>query len=315
MIQAEQFTNIVWCDLEIVMLKIHAYSDWDKKRINVCQKPRKRNPIVNVYICHENDSIFNSPQTYRENVMASGLYLGHHFGLPAKLKIIDENNIAFYHLDPGKIIWCFIIKYVLSLYANKENMLHLKGGAVSYKDKAFLILGRGGSGKTEVINALCKNGAKFMANTHLLVNRNYVCGIKTNIRVRKKSRDIYVPINGLENSILCDGWLSIGGVFWINYRIDGINLIQYIPSDCVIPNLQFFAEGIENWDMKEDFSDYYNSDPFQFAKHINKTNKLLNDFCKNNAFYYLNLDISSSEGMQKTIMVMDELCNNFNVVI
>ena len=52
-------------------------------------------------------------------------------------------------------------------------MLHLKGAAVAYRGKAFLFLGRGGSGKTEVVQALCRNGARLVANTHLLVDGRY----------------------------------------------------------------------------------------------------------------------------------------------
>ncbi len=303
--EINQFSNIVWCDLEIVILKIHSYQPWDTKMVHTCQMPNLSKPIVNIFICRENDIIFDNLKTYRENIMRHGFYLGHHFGLPANLKYIDDNNIAFFHHDPGKIIWCYVIKFVLTLHANKRNMLHIKSGAVAYKGKSFLVLGRGGSGKTEVIKALCKNGASFMANTHLLINGNSACGIKSNIRVRDNGCEVYIPISQQQNGNVYEGWLPIGGVFWVNYRTDGITLIENIATHYAMPNLLWFTESIGNWEMKEDIADYYNSDPFEFAEQINKIDKMLNDFCENNNIYYLNLDIYSSEGMQKTISLME----------
>jgi hypothetical protein len=307
--EINQFSNIVWCDLEIVILKIHSYSSWDTKMVYTCQMPNLTKPIVNIYICRENDTIFDNPKTYREKIMRQGLYIGHHFGLPAKLKCIDDSNIALFHHDPGKIIWCFVLKYVLTLYAIKRNMLHIKGGAVAYKGKSFLILGRGGSGKTEVIKALCKNGAEFVANTHLLINGRSACGIKSNIRVRDNGCDVYIPDNQQQNDNAYDRWLPIGGVFWVNYRIDGITLIKNIPTNYAMPNFQYFTESIGNWEIKEDIADYFNIDPFEFAEQINRINKMLNDFCENNTICYLNLDIFSNDGMQKTIALMENCLN------
>lgn len=304
-----QFNNIVWCDLEIIVLKIHSYLQWDTKMINTCQISSTSKPIVNIYICSENNSIFDNPETYRENIMNRGLYRGHHFGLPARFKYIDDSNIAISHHDPGKILWCYVVKFLLTIYASKMNMLHIKSGAVAYKGKAFLVLGRGGSGKTEVIKELCKNGAKFMANTHVLIDKNIAAGVKSNIRVRRNGGDVYVPVNKQKNDDSYDGWLPIGGVLWVNYRTDGVSIIKSIPSGYAIPNIQFFTESIINWEMKEDIADYFNSNPFEFAKYINSTNELLKNFCENNSIYYLNLDIFSTDGMQKTIDVIENCLN------
>ncbi|GIN74794.1 hypothetical protein J14TS2_52690 [Bacillus sp. J14TS2] len=302
-----EFNNVVWCDLGIIILKIHSHSKWDAKMVYTCETRDPAKPIVNVYICRENDSIFNNPKTYRENAMRQGLYRGHHFGLPANLKYIDENNIAISHHDPGKIIWCYVIKYVLTLHAIKKDMLHIKGGAISYKGKSFLFLGRGGSGKTEIINALCKNGASFMANTHLLINDNFVYGIKSNVRVRDNGQDIYVPMNHLQEKNVCNEWMPIGGIFWVNYRTDGKTIIKKIPTNYALSNLQWFTESISNWEMKEDFVDYFGLDPFKFGEQMNKISKMLNSLCSNNIVYYLNADIFSDDGLSKTISFMESI--------
>ncbi len=303
--EISDFNHIVWCDLEIVLLKIHSFAPWDTKMVSICQMPDLSKPTVNIYICREGDVIFDNPRTYRENIMRHGSYRGHHFGRPASLKCIDDWNIALSHPDPGKIIWCYVIKYVLTVFAIRANMLHIKGGAVAYKGEAFLILGRGGSGKTEVVKALCKNGAELMANTHLLIDGRSVRGIKSNMRVRDTGCDVYIPVNQRQDFKAHDGWLPIGAVFWVNYRTDGKTLIESVSSTYAKANLQYFSESIRNWEIKEDIADYANSDPFKFAEQVNLVDKMLNDFCESNDVYYLNLDIFSKDGMERLISVME----------
>lgn len=303
----KQFNHVVWCDLEIIILKIHSISSWDTKMVCSCHIPGSTTPIINIYICHENDSVFDCPQSYREKIMRQGLFRGHHFGQPAGLKHMDDYNIAISHPDPGKIIWCYLIKYLLTLHSVRRDMLHIKGGAVALNGKSFLILGRGGSGKTEIINELCKNGASFMGNTHLLVDDQFAYGIKSNIRVRENGRDIYVPVDQLHNGNVYGGWLPIGGILWVNYRTDGQTIIKEIPVAEALPNLQWFAESVGNWELKEDIADYCNLDPFAFAAQINKINTMLNNLCTNNSIYFLNTDIFSADGFAKTISLLESI--------
>ena len=237
--------------------------------------------------------------------MLEGAYIGHHIGRPMHFKYIDNRNIAFAHEDPDKIIWCYIIKFVLTIYAIEKNILHIKGGAVAYKGKSFLFLGRGGSGKTEIIRRLCKNGASFMANTHILVDQSFACGIKSNLRIREEEGDSYYTVEQLYSNNVCDGWLPIGGIFWVKYRDDKIAFIKKLSPLCAFHNLRWFTEAIANWEMKEDIADYLNSDPLVFAKQLINIDHNIEAMCKNHPTYYLNLDIFSDIGLKKTISLMN----------
>lgn len=146
--ESSEFTHVLWCDLRVVLLKIHSLSRWDPKMVSICSAPDLAKPMVNVYICREDDPVFDNPRTYRENMMRRGSYRGHHFGRPARLKCIDDTNIAIFHPDPGMIIWSLIVKYVLTVFPIRAGMLHIKGAAVAHEGRAYLLLGRGGSGKT-----------------------------------------------------------------------------------------------------------------------------------------------------------------------
>lgn len=299
-----EFTHVVWCDLRVVLLKIHSVSPWDPKMVSICDAPDLAKPMVNVYICREDDPVFDNPRTYRENIMRRGSYRGHHFGRPARLKCIDDTNIALFHPDPGMIIWSLIVKYVLTVFPIRAGMLHIKGAAVAHEGRAYLLLGRGGSGKTEMARTLCANGARLMANTHLLVHGRSACGVTSNVRVREGGRDVYVPPGQQHGLRVCDGWLPIGAVFWVRYRTDGKAVVENVPPRVAKANMRYFSESISNWEIKEDIADHFHSDPFAFAEHVNRTDELLNEFCEDNDIYYANLDIFSPEGMDVLMSVM-----------
>jgi hypothetical protein len=305
--ETNAFSRVVWCDLGIVLLKIHSRSPWNTRMVSTCRTPELSKPTVNVYICDDDDAVFENPVTYRERMMRLGSYRGHTFGPPARLKWIDDRNVALAHPDPGKIIWAYVIKYVLTVHAIQASVLHLKGAAVAYRGKAFLFLGRGGSGKTEVVQALCRNGARLVANTHLLVDGGVVCGITSNVRVRDDGCDVYVPVDRQQTLDADDGWLPIGRVFWVKYRTDGESLVRTLPSSYARANLQYFAEAVTNWELKEDLADYFGSDPFEFAEQVNRTDRMLIEFCENHEFYYLNLDVFSDAGMRKLMSVMESV--------
>jgi hypothetical protein len=302
--EASEFTHVVWCDLEVALLKVHSFSPWDTKMVSTCNAPDLTKPIVNVYICREGDPVFDNPRTYRENIMQRGSYRGHHFGRPARLKCIDDKNIALFHPDPGMIIWSLVVKYVLTVFAIRADMLHIKGAAVAHEGRAYLLLGRGGSGKTEIARTLCGNGARLMANTHLLVHGGSVCGVTSNVRVREGGRDVYVPPNHERGLPIYNDWLPIGAAFWVKYRTDGRAVVEGVPPRVAKANMRYFSESISNWEIKEDIADHFRSDPFAFAEHVNRTDELLHEFCESNDIYYANLDIFSPEGMDGLMSVM-----------
>lgn len=303
------FSNISWCDLGIVILRIYSKSIMRSNKILICDENpdlTKTLPIVNVYICSDNDSVFNTTEYYREKIMAKGLYLGHHFGEAAKYRMLDDHNFAICHSDPCEIIRCYISKYVLNIFALKQHILYLKGGAVEYKGRAFLILGRGGSGKTEMINTLCRNTARFISNTHLLIDSFKVKGINSIIRVRKDGKDEFVSVAELHGENTCFDYTPICGIFWIKYKEGENGYIRELQPEELFYNMQFFSEATINWEMKEDIADYCKSDPYIFKRVILSIHDRLKEITKIKS-YYLNLDIYSSDGIEKTVRLMDKL--------
>lgn len=186
--------------------------------------------------------------------------------------------------------------------------MHIKGSSIEYKGKAFLILGRGEAGKTEFAMTLCKHGAKLMGNTHVLVDGNHIFGIKSNIRVRDSDSERYISVTDNVDFPLFHSWAPVGSIFWVQYRLDGKNIIERMDEDCAYQNLRWFTEAIGNWEMKEDIADYVNSNPFQFSKYMETIDGMLRRLCNDNLIYYMNLDIHSSEGGEKVIDLIDAIC-------
>jgi hypothetical protein len=297
-------SHIVWCDLELAYLKICCSSPWDTKMVRTCREPASATlakPTVNVFILDPDDAVFEDPSTYRENMMPRGSYRGHHFGPPGRLKVIDEYTIALSHPEPGMIIWSLVVKYVLTVSALRDGKLHLKGAAVAYGGRACLLLGRGGSGKTEMARALCRDGARPLANTHLLVDGRSVLGVKSNVRVREGGRDRYVPLE----TDGATGWLPIGAVLWVKYRSDGMAIIKKMPPEVAKANMRYFSESVSNWEIKEDLADHLDSDPFDFGYALHRTDELLDRFCATFDVYYANLDVFSDPGREVLASVLN----------
>ena len=162
--------RIEWCDLGIAQLRIISTVFWKKKKVKVEESSRNRKKIINIYVLSNKEfqsKHFNS-EIYREKMMQKGIYIGHHCGEPVNIKIVDKFNIIISAKDPDTIIWSFVYKYVLTILTIGSEFLHLKAGAVTYHDGAILIAGRGGGGKTTMIDRVCDENIRYMGNTHII---------------------------------------------------------------------------------------------------------------------------------------------------
>lgn len=301
---ADRLDHVLWSDLVVAQLKICSRAPWDTRMVSTSAAPDPGKPTVEVLLCDEDDEVFGEPRTYREKMAGRGSYRGHHFGPPARLKILGDTRIALSHPDPGAIIWSLVVKYVITAFAARTDMLHLKGAALAHGGQAFLLLGRGGSGKTEVVRTLGDHGAHLMANTHLLVDGATVHGVRSNVRVREGGQEVHLPHDraGLP---IHEGALPIGGALWLDRRDDGRQVIEPMPPRVARANLRYFGESISNWEIKEDIADLDGSDPYAFAERVNRTEALLDAFCADHQVHHANLDVRSPEGLATLLAFLD----------
>ena len=177
-----------WTDLGLIALNI--YSDISLKDGMMSYKEKisgaHKKEIVRIYL-YDISRYYEFPfeaVTYREKMMQKGYYIGHYFGDPIKIKVISFNEIHLCAKDYDRVLWSFITKYLITIFCIEKGYLHIKAAVAERNNKAFLIVGRGGSGKTEFLKKLCENGLNYVANTHSIINGNDVFGINTNIRIR-----------------------------------------------------------------------------------------------------------------------------------
>lgn len=307
-----EYTYIYWVNLEVVVLKIHSAFELQEKMLKLRSDyvEDKKIDVVNIYIkdYKDIDDIDYEPGTYREKIMEKGVYIGHHFGKKAKLHIKDKYNIYFCAEDYNRILWSYIVKYILTIFSLENDMLHLKAGLVEIAGRGILIVGRGGAGKTEMINYLCSCGAQFISNTHVICKGRTAYGIKSNVRVRQGEKvEEYVNIDKLiklETRRRCD---EICKVLWINHANDGRMLIEKLSKEQMYQNMKQFSEAIATWELHEDVYDFYMSNPQIISKKLNEADEMIKNITSTSELYYVNGDIKNEKSAQK---LWDFLNNN-----
>lgn len=123
-------------------------------------------------------------RTFRAKRMRTGFYLSHHFGKPAWI-VTRNRTTTIFGQEIEKIVWTYYVKHLLTTFAADRGILHLKGaGVVSPGGEATLLFGRGSGGKTVFLTQACLVDARFLTNTHVIIDRNEAFGVPSVLRVR-----------------------------------------------------------------------------------------------------------------------------------
>lgn len=244
--------------------------------------------------------------SYREQIMLKGFYIGHHFGTPVYYKLFDD-AMVFVTTDPNRILWSFAVKYLLTVKSIQHGWLHLKAGAIEWNNKAILLLGRGGAGKTVLIEEMCKEKAKMVSNTHACVKGKLVTGIKTKIRYREKGKERFIDPHEWLKGKVSHSRLEISAIFWVKYRTDEeVNIVPLNPN-VLYHNAKHFSEAICNWELKEDIVDYLNGDLLKVAQTMQNIDSCLKELCHTIPAYYLNVNIHNQKARESVIGLIEQL--------
>lgn len=299
-----------WCDLNIVILRI--VSPFKLKSNFLVLKSDMENKnrcIVDIYIIDINDydNFDFIAKTYREKIMQKGFYIGHHFGERVKIRIVSKNEIYICAKDYDRILWSYIVKYILTIYSIELGYLHVKAGAVQCCGKNLLIVGRGASGKTELIKALCNNGAKYITNTHAVINGNQIKGVNTKIRIRAEDQEFYVNSKDFSDEIDLTEWKNIDSILWMKYRCDDQIHITSISNMDMYYNMRQFSEAIANWELHEDVYDYYDSNLTLISEKLHLIDDKLKQLINGCSCFFVNLDIHKNQSKNEFLRFVERL--------
>lgn len=222
-------------------------------------------------------SATSSTGGYRRDCFASGYYATDHFGAPIVLhRFGNRHYVVGEELE--RVVWPFFVKYFVFARSIADSTLFLKGAAVAFGERGVLIAGRGGGGKTTFVAQLCGAGARYVTNSHAVLDGLRLTGVASMIRVRPGSgawpKD--APAALRKGEILVDPYTHYVGatdqpvdvhqlciVDRRPGRDDGI--VRLAPSHA-IGFLQRFALGLEVYRLEEDLMELCDHDVVRFSK-------------------------------------------------
>ncbi|QOI53105.1 hypothetical protein [Leptospira interrogans] len=249
-------------------------------------------------------------KSYRELMFDKGVYLGHHIGKEANLKIsknkIEISNASFdTNYNYNKVFWNYVIKFVLSVQAAENSALSLKGSLLKYGKMNFLLLGRGNSGKTSISKAFLNHGFSLIANTHSIIKDSYVWGFNTWIRVRDSvGKESYELMDSSDR--FSDGNLNYIILYEFN-SLGKFSVSRPEPSFCRAFIL-YFSSSIANYDLKEDLADYFRDDNFiKKYEFLSNELKMIEKLVTGIPTYHVTCDIESEESVFELINFLKEL--------
>lgn len=251
-------------------------------------------------------------RSYRAKRMSVGYYLTDHFGAPAYL-VTRGTEYWIFAEDFEPILWPYAIKHLLTMYSIEREMLHLKAAAVAVDGQGALLVGRGGSGKTVLMNHLCGAGAEFLSNTHVLVEGLNLLGIRTAMRVR--ADEFFGPMivaRGLAPNVKADeytadpladlGWRAgrsarLGSVCLVDYRGAGHREIREIERDTLFDYMEQFSLAINVYGLKEDVFDALSGEVVRFSVEMSRARGRLRALIDASRCYYVSCDAANSANL------------------
>lgn len=145
-----------------------------------------REPDAEVWCVTTRDAPGHWPidQTARARGFLKGYYVTDHAGPPMQM-VSSGRRIVLFGPRPERIVWSYVVKWLLSRHAIASGAIFLKGAAFTLDGRGVLLVGRGGAGKTVMLTELCHRGAGFVTNSHALVMGTTLQGVRTSMRVRR----------------------------------------------------------------------------------------------------------------------------------
>lgn len=179
------------------------------------------------------------------------------------------------HLE--RLVWPYVVKYLLLRHTATAGGLFLKAAALAAGDGATVVVGRGGAGKSVLVTGLCRNGATFITNSHVVLAGGAVQGVASTMRMRPgpwldqaattaalDPRERLVdPAEAFPHH--AGAAVPLHAVWIADFRAPGEHDVQQLPPDEAVGIVEQFAFGLNVYRLEEDLLDLCGGDYRAFA--------------------------------------------------
>ncbi|MDX3025792.1 hypothetical protein [Streptomyces acidiscabies] len=253
--------------------------------------------------------------TARSLGFASGYYVTDHFGPPVRISS-SGNRIVLVGEHLERLVWPYIVKYLLLRHTATAGGVFLKAAALAAGNGATLIVGRGGGGKSVLLTGLCRGGATFITNSHVVLDGRAVRGVASTMRMRPGPwLDQTASTAALDpGERLVDPYTAfphhtgaavpLRAVWIADFRAPGEHDVHRLPPDEAIGIVDQFALGLNVYRLEEDLLDLYGGDYRAFSTRYGQMRAQLHAAVTNYPTYRVRSDVQHTANRDRLLQLL-----------
>lgn len=271
-----------------------------------------------VWCIHDGDgsiasilSAYPACKSHRARAFAAGYFATDHFGKPV---LLHQFGRRYYMVGVRleRPFWSFLIKAIIFYASLERKQLFLKGAAVVVKGVATLVVGRGGGGKTTLVQALCHHGASFVTNSHAVLEGDKIIGVLSTMRVRDIDHGVEVGYPALtlgERLVDPSDWFP--NVTTEPLPLQRVMIVDYVPHreegvrkllpELALGFLDQFALGVNVYRLEEELLEHCEGDLVRFGRETSTLRKHLAELTDRLPCYVVRTD-AQDPGKLKSLL-------------
>lgn len=261
-----------------------------------------------------------SDNTIRGQRFRSGYFRGAYFGAPAYL-VTRGRRWHVFGRTLEKIVWPYLVKQALNVFAVEDGYLHLKAAALGHPDgTATLLVGQKGGGKSVFLVRACQGEGRFITNTHAMIRDGVVHAVPSALRVRDDECFGNLIRERKLHSHLVDGeFLAspdalfrrppmlagvIRNVVLVNYQAGRPARLDRVSSDVAFTFLEQFSLGVNVYDLRYDLLDHLGRDMEAYVTAYDAMRTTLAELCRTARCYVANVRMQDPDVRSRVFDVL-----------
>ncbi|MFG2961599.1 hypothetical protein ACGF5O_48805 [Streptomyces sp. NPDC048291] len=274
-------------------------------------------PDIELWCLSDTDPGLPADTTARARNLAAGYYVTDHFGPPVRISS-SGNRIVLVGDRLERLVWPYVVKYLLLRHTVSAGGLFLKAAALAAGDGATLIVGRGGGGKSVLVTGLCRNGATFITNSHVILTDGAVQGVASTMRMRPgpwldqaastaaldPSERLVDPYDAFPRR--AGAAVPLHAVWIAGFRAPGEHDVQQLPPDEAVGIVEQFAFGLNVYRLEEDLLDLCGGDYRAFAAQYGRMRNQLHAAVRSCPTYRVRSDVQHPAHRDRLLRLLSQ---------